>query len=219
MFITTQLMMYGIAYQGGRGLLREVYVGDNGAQYNLNGFRAHADENPPSFSSYAEIAFATNRRPPAEFGEDFRFNSRYRGYFVPPYDGLYTFYIRSDDNSRLFFSPNSSVEHAEIIADAPFYTWERWNFYDSQKSVPLELKSGQAYYLEALHYQNQHGGWHVEFGAKFHNTTMTSSEVYGEHEEQRIQISAEIRKETHVSCKSFILQLTLISMEIIIVNL
>ena len=171
---------------------------DNGARYNLDSFREYADENPTNHSSYSEIAFATNRRPPAEFGESFVFNSRYRGYFVPPYDGLYTFYIRSDDNSRLFLSPNNSVEHAEIIADAPTYTREIWDLYDTQKSVPLELKSGQAYYLEALHYQG-YGGWHVEFGAKFHNTTMTSSEVYGEHEEQRIQISSEIRKETHVS--------------------
>ena len=180
---------------------------DNGAQHNLYNFRTYADENPTNFSSYSEIAFATHRRPPAEFGEDFIFNSRYRGYFVPPRDGLYTFYIRSNDNSRLFLSPNISAEHAEIIADAPGYTRERWDWYDSQKSVPLELKSGQAYYLEALHYQNSGGSWHVEFGAKLHNTTMTSSDAYGEHEEQRIQISSVIRKETHVSCiKSFMIQ-------------
>ena len=74
-----------------------------------------------------------------------------------------------------------------------------WDYYDSQKSVPLDLKSGQAYYMEALHYQSTVVGWNVEFGAKFHNTTMTSSQAYGEHERQRIQISSEIRKETHVS--------------------
>ena len=174
-------------------------MGDNGVRYNLDNFRAYADANPTEFISYAEVAFASNRRPPAEFGEDFGFNSRYRGYFVPPYDGLYTFYIRSDDNSRLFLSPNSSVEHAEVIAESPYYSRELWDLFDSQKSVPLDLKSGQAYYIEALHYQNHHGGWHIEFGAKFHNTTMTSSQVYGEHERQRIRISAEIRKETHVS--------------------
>ena len=173
---------------------------DNGGdQYNLDTFREHADTNPTEFISYAEIAFASNRRPPAEFGERFRFNSRYRGYFVPPYDGLYTFYIRSDDNSRLYLSSNSSVEHAEVIAESPYYSREVWDYFDSQKSVPLDLKSGQAYYIEALHYQNNAGGWHVEFGAKFHNTTMTSSQAYGEHERQRIQISSEIRKETHVS--------------------
>jgi len=173
-------------------------MADNGAQYNLDKFRMYADVNPTNFSSYSDIAFASDRRPPAEFGEAFNFNSRYRGYFVPPADGLYTFYIRSDDNSRLFLSPNTSVEHAEVIAEAPFYTRERWDYFDSQKSVPLELKSSQAYYIEVLHYQGN-GPWHVEFGAKFHNTTMTSSQLYGEHEEQRIQISSEIKKETHVS--------------------
>ena len=63
----------------------------NGAQFNLDNFRAYADANPTEFSSYTDIAFASDRRPPAEFGERFHFNSRYRGYFVPPYDGLYTF--------------------------------------------------------------------------------------------------------------------------------
>ena len=179
-------------------------MGNNGVQYNLDIFRMYADQNPTEFTSYAEIAFATNRRPPPEFGEVFNFNSRYRGFFVPPYDGLYTFYIRSDDNSRLFLSPNNSIEHAEVIAEAPFYSRERWDQFDSQKSDPLELKSGQAYYLEALHYQNPGGGWHVEFGAKFHNTTLTSSQVYGEHEEQRIQISTMIIKETHVSGKKYV---------------
>ena len=176
-------------------------MGDNGAQYNLDNFRAYADMNPANFSSYTEIAFASNRRPPAEFGEDFNFNSKYRGYFVPPYDGLYTFYIQSDDNSRLYLSPNNSVEHAEVIAESSQYSREVWDYFDSQESVPLELKSGQAYYMEALHYQTMYGGWNVEFGAKFHNTTMTSRQVYGEHEEQRIQISSEIKRETHVSSK------------------
>ena len=176
-------------------------MGDNGAQFDLDDFRAYADVNPANFSSYAEIAFATDRQPPAEFGEEFDFNSRYRGYFIPPYDGLYTFYIRSDDNSKLFLSPNNSVEHAKVIAESPEYSRERWDYFDSQKSVPLELKSGQAYYIEVLHHQNIYGGWNVEFGAKFHNTTMTSSQAYGEHEKQRIQISSEIRKETQVSSK------------------
>lgn len=178
-----------------------MYVSDNGAQSNLDNFRSYANANPPSFSSYAEVAYATILQP-AEFGERFVFNSRYRGFFKPPRDGLYTFYIRSDDNSRMFLSPNTSVEHAVVIAESPQYSRAEWDHFDSQRSTPLELKSDQAYYMEVLHYQNNAGGWDVEFGAKFHNTTMTSSQVYGEHEEQRIQISSVIRKETHVSCNS-----------------
>ena len=79
-----------------------------------------------------------------------------------------------------------------------------WDYYDSQKSVPKDLKSGQAYYIEVLHYQDYGGWWNIRFGAKFHNTIMTPSQAYGEHEEQRIQISSEIRKETHVSCNNII---------------
>ena len=88
-----------------------------------------------------------------------------------------------------------------MVAESPHYSRERWDYFESQKSVPLELKSGQPYYIEVLHHQTRYGGWHVEFGAKFHNTNMTSSQAYGEHEKQRIQISSEIRKETQVSSK------------------
>ena len=180
-------------------------MGDNGVQYNLDNFRAYADANPTKFSSYTEIAFASKySQPTIEFGERYHFNSRYRGYFVPPYDGLYTFYIRSNYNSRLFLSPNSSVEHAEVIAQSWQYTRVLWDYFDSQKSVPLDLKSSQAYYIEALHYQGSGDGWNIAFGAKFHNTIMTSSQAYGELEAQRIQISSEIRKETHVSCNNII---------------
>ena len=57
--------------------------------------------------------------------------------------------------------------------------------------------------MEALHHQGSYGGWNVEFGAKFHNTNTTSSQVYGEYEKQRIQISSETRKEIHVSCNIY----------------
>ena len=163
----------------------------------MDNFRAYANANPANFSSYTEIAYATYQQS-TEFADSNNFNSRYRGYFVPPADGLYTFYIRSDDNSRFYLSPNTSVEHAEIIAGAPQHTRRRWDLYDSQISVPQELKIGQAYYMEVLHYQG-HGPWGVDFGVKCHNTTMTSSQAYGEHEVQRILTSSEIKKETHVS--------------------
>ena len=177
---------------GGRGLLRQLYNRDG----NLDRFRTNANDNPPNVEGYVEIAYATSQRP-SQFGEEFYFNSKYTGFYVPPFSGWYTFYIRSDDSSRFYLSSNMLAEHTELVAYANEHTRGRWNHFSTQKSVPIELEGGKPYYLEVLHSQGP-GGWDLGFGAKYHNTNLTSSEAYGEHEEQQIVLSAEIIKETHV---------------------
>jgi len=176
---------------GGRGLLRQLYNLD----WDLTRFRAFANDNPPNNEGYTEIAYGTSQRP-SQFGEEFSFNSKYIGFYVPPFSGWYTFYIRSDDLSRFYLSPNMSAEHTELVAYANRYT-NSWSTFSTQKSVPIELEGGKPYYLEVL--QNQgNGPWNIGFGAKYHNTNLTSSEAYGEHEEQQIVLSAEIVKEMQV---------------------
>lgn len=44
-----------------------------------------------------------------QFGEDTYFSHRYTGFFVPPKSDIYTFNLRSDDLSQLYFSPNAST--------------------------------------------------------------------------------------------------------------
>jgi len=160
-------------------------------------FREFANDSPPNYESYTEIGFATSQRP-LEFGEDTYFNSRYMGYFVPAWNGTYTFYIRCDDLCRFYLSPNMSTEHVEQIAFAPQYTRELYDYFPTQISDPIELEGGKPYYLEVLHTQGS-GPWDIGFGAKYHNTNLTSSQAHGEHEEQKIVLSAEIEKETQVS--------------------
>ena len=177
---------------GGRGLRRQLY----GHRWNLENFRSNANANPPKNESYTEIAFATYLRP-AEFGESTYFNTKYTGFFVPPFSGFYTLYVLSDDQSRFYLSHNMSAEHAELVAYADRHTRGQWNHLPTQKSIPIELEGGKPYYLEVLHTQGP-GAWNLGFGAKYHNTNLTSSEVYGEHEEQQIVLSAELKKETQV---------------------
>ena len=90
-----------------------------------------------------------------------------------------------------------SAEHVEQIAFAPQYTRGLYDYFSSQISDPITLESGKPYYLEVLHTQGG-GPWDIGFGAKYHNTNLTSSEAYGEHEEQQIMLSAEIVKEMQV---------------------
>ena len=169
---------------GDRGLLREIYGYNN----NVNAFREFARANPGNSQSNVEFTEASA-------GNNY-FNSKYSGFFVPPFSGSYTFYIRSDDSSRFYLSSNMSAEHTRLIAYVHGYTYA-WNRFSSQISRPVELVGGKPYYLEVLHFQAQ-GTWILGFGAKYHNTEVTSDTVYGDREQQQIHISVEIKKETHV---------------------
>ena len=194
--VITFLNALCIILLGGRGLQVEWYKVTNSEVYNLDYFEIFKETISPDLITYTEVARASNNDL-MEFWEDETFCSVYKGFIVPPQNGSYTFYIRSDDTSRLYLSPNVSAEYIELIAEAPQYTRGTWDYFDSQKSVKINLQSGKAYYMEAWHCQGC-CAWEIEFGAKFHNTNITSREAYGEHEQQLIQVLPEIRNETHV---------------------
>ena len=57
------------------------------------------------------------------FGENTFFTQRYSGFFVPPISSLYSFNLRSDDQSRLYLSQNAStVDLGSPIIDVPWDT-------------------------------------------------------------------------------------------------
>lgn len=79
---------------------------------------------------------------------------RARAYLVPPTDGVYQFWIASDDTSELWLSENESPGKARRIARAPAFTEEReWTRFPSQRSEPIALEGGHVYYIEAVHEQ------------------------------------------------------------------
>ena len=181
---------------GGRGLQVEWYKTTSDVIFNLDNFETFMQTNSPDLITYTEVARASSNEP-TEFENEY-FCSVYKGFVVPPQNGSYTFYVRSDDTARLYLSPNTSAEDAELIAEAPQYTREEWDYFSSQKSAKINLQGGKAYYMEAWHCQGC-CPWEIEFGAKLHDTSITEQQAYGEHEQQLIQILSEIRKETHVS--------------------
>ena len=133
----------------------------------------------------------------AEFGEHDYLHQRYTTFFVPPSDGVYTFNFISDDLLDLYLSPNASREHKQRIAYTTYYTAGRWDRFSTQFSSPIELKAGQPYYLEALHTQGE-GPWSIGVAAKYHNLSWTDDYALADHEEQIIQISSTVVKETQV---------------------
>ncbi|OGE73553.1 MAG: hypothetical protein A3I07_03870 [Candidatus Doudnabacteria bacterium RIFCSPLOWO2_02_FULL_42_9] len=82
------------------------------------------------------------------------YGSHTYGYVVPSLTADYTFYIAGDDNADLFLSPNDNPYDRVLIAtnatDSSNYTAPlEWNKYPSQASEPIQLVSGQRYFIEA----------------------------------------------------------------------
>lgn len=76
-----------------------------------------------------------------------------RGYLLPPATGLYTFWIASQDDSELWLGASSNSASMQRIAfiagDTNQAAPNLWTNYPSKASVPVPLRSGYVYYLEA----------------------------------------------------------------------
>ncbi|QUE52573.1 tandem-95 repeat protein [Luteolibacter ambystomatis] len=83
------------------------------------------------------------------------------GYIQPPTTGDYTFWIASDDASRLYLSTDETAANKSQIATVSGYTgFQSWDAQTSQKSATFTLTAGRVYYLEVQH-QEGGGGDHV----------------------------------------------------------
>jgi subtilisin family serine protease len=87
---------------------------------------------------------------PANTGDNY--GARVRGFLCVPLTGQYTFWISANDKSELWLSTDAYFENRVKIAFVSAYTGVReWTKYTSQQSLPVTLKAGQKYYVEALH--------------------------------------------------------------------
>jgi len=76
---------------------------------------------------------------------------RLSAYLIPPEDGDYTFWIASDDQGELWLSPNSTRDGLIQLARVENYTAPlAWTATPQQRSEPVALLAGDAYYIEAL---------------------------------------------------------------------
>jgi hypothetical protein len=90
------------------------------------------------------------------------YGSRMRGFFVPPENGSYIFYIRSDDSSQLWFNPNGpDYGGMSIITEEPGCC----NWFSKWPSAPQALEAGKLYAIEALHKEGG-GGDYLQVAAK-----------------------------------------------------
>ena len=183
--------MFDFLHPGGRGLLREVWTSGS---LNLD----DVEQRPRAENTSPQERLYRDRFSPREFGERRNFVQRLSGFFVPPLTSLYTFSIRSDDQSRLSLSPNMSAEHKQLMAYAPQHTRSSWTYWSTQTAEPVLLEAGKAYYIESVLNQGS-GGWDIGISAKIHNLSWNSYPFNGDNEVQRINISSLVVKEEHVS--------------------
>ncbi|XP_038070546.1 fibrocystin-L-like isoform X1 [Patiria miniata] len=136
------------AYPGGRGMKYEVWtdtaVGLDNAVWNTSA----ADYN----STHVMEASST---PENVLGEEDNFISRLVGYFVPPRNGEYQFFVRGDDVGSLWLSTDGSTDNLTEIAYMTSFQ-ANWHAKDSQASEKINLTGGQSYYMEARH--REYGG-------------------------------------------------------------
>ena len=89
------------------------------------------------------------------------YSRRLTGYLRPTVTGNYTFWIASDDASRLFLSTTASeANKIQIASVSGFTNFQIWDSNASQKSVIIPLVAGQIYWLEVQHLEGA-GGDHV----------------------------------------------------------
>ena len=83
------------------------------------------------------------------------------GYFVPQLSTNHTFYLRSDDASKLFLSTNDQESNKVELAFEPGCC----NPYSAHASSPVALIAGQRYYFEVI-YKEGTGGDYAQVAVK-----------------------------------------------------
>ncbi|XP_019623376.1 PREDICTED: fibrocystin-L-like [Branchiostoma belcheri] len=122
------------------------------------------------------------------------FVTRASGYFVPPEDDWYQFYIRSDDQSILYMSKNANKENKTRIAYCDRYR-PGWFNSNSQKSEKMWLEKGKSYYMETSQAE-QIGGAFYEVAVRKFTTQYTSQQTDSAWmAQQRVAVSVASRRE------------------------
>ncbi|UCE49117.1 MAG: hypothetical protein JSW47_03035, partial [Phycisphaerales bacterium] len=123
-------------------------------------------DNPDGSARLA--TFEVPRSKPAELSMlNDNYGARVTGYLYPPADGVYTFWITSDNGSEFLISTDDDPANATAICQVPNTQWTgatEWDkFPTDQKSQPVTLVAGKKYYVEAI-YQEGTGGDGVAIG-------------------------------------------------------
>ena len=134
---------------------REYWLGIPG--YTLKDAAGNAHFNGPPDGKDVLAAFEATNIPMRDFVE------RICGYIAPPETGDYIFWIAGTDENKLFLSQDEKPENKREIANTKGCGRKQWPWQPDapNKSKPVALKAGKAYYVEVLHKKGQQGDCHL----------------------------------------------------------
>ncbi len=165
------------------GVYRELWTGLPSSPNNLAAltnttYNPNWPDNPNDTYTKTFATFETETNTGITY-----YGQRLRTFVVPPTNGLYRFWIASDDTSRLFLSSNENPSNTTAIAWVNGWTSSRqWTVESNQQSAAIYLEAGRRYYLEALMQQGGGGDnlavrWQLPNGA--YEEPLTSTGSYG----------------------------------------
>ncbi|CAH1226877.1 PKHD1L1 [Branchiostoma lanceolatum] len=123
--------------------------------------------------------------------------TRMSSFFVPSATGQWQFYIKSDDRSNLYMSPDEDpgkrVKVAHCNQYRPYFTTKL-----EQRTDKMWLEKGKRYYMEATQHEGV-GGANFYLAARYFDTAYTAGQTkYAWMEEQEIQTSSTTRNEVQI---------------------
>ncbi|NQU74731.1 MAG: hypothetical protein HQ546_00280, partial [Planctomycetes bacterium] len=131
------------------GVLHEVWKGIKGTHVR------HLTGSP----RYAESADEVRALDSFEFrsiGDNY--GSRSTALLVPPVTGNYTFWLASDDAGQLLLSADDTAARSRLVAEVKTHTaWDEWTKEPGQKSKPVPLEAGKAYFIQVLQKEGIYG--------------------------------------------------------------
>ena len=133
------------------GLYRELWTGLNPAAGNSLAALTNSVYNPrwPNDPDTAYTGVIPDFETTTGSGLDY-YGQRLRAFVVPPADGDYVFWIASDDTSALYLGADENPGPMNLLAGVSSATGPReWTREPGQQSVPIALKGGRRYFLEA----------------------------------------------------------------------
>eukprot|EP00795_Rhopilema_esculentum_P005038 gene5038-148_t len=125
------------------GLIREVWHDVPGSTM------AQLKSNPDYPNNPSSIEVIENFDAPFDMEKDY--GSKFKGYFVAPETGNYTFYMSCSKACELYTSRDEDIKNKTKIIELDKATWHnQWNKYKNQTSDQIFMIAGKYYYLEAV---------------------------------------------------------------------
>lgn len=106
---------------GARGLVREIWKNTR-----LSTLSEIGELNTTAQDYRSEVITEASSPAQSSFGESTSFSERLRGFFVPPSDNNYTFYIQAGGRAELYLSINESASAKVSLAAAIERNKRQW---------------------------------------------------------------------------------------------